>query len=155
MSRDTFAAIILFVIFAAYGQQAMQIDIFPGQELEPFKPRTMPIALAIGGMLLCVVRVFQELRSGATTAVTLSGYDWYRGGALCVVMLAYGFLFTPLGFLLATTLFLTTGFLVLGERRLLALLALPLGFSVLFWAVMTQLLDLYLAPGNWWQLVSG
>lgn len=155
LSRDSIAAILLFVVFAAYGQQAIHIDVFPGQELEPFKPRTMPIALAVGGMLLCAIRILQTLKSKATDATEWAGYDWFRGAALCLVMLAYGFLFTPLGFMLATTLFLATGFLVLGERRMIALLALPMGFTVLFWAVMTQLLGLYLAPGNWWPLVGG
>lgn len=155
LTKDSIAAILLFVVFAAYGQQAIHIDVFPGQELEPFKPRTMPVTLAVAGMLLCAVRLLQTLTSEATDTTVWAGYDWSRGAALCLVMLAYGYLFTPLGFMLATTLFLATGFLVLGERRMIALLALPLGFSVLFWAVMTQLLGLYLAPGNWWPLVGG
>jgi putative tricarboxylic transport membrane protein len=65
-------------------------------------------------------------------------------------MLGYGFAFTPLGFIPATTLFLLPGFFTLGERRKAVLLFLPLAFSLLFWAVMTQVLGLYLAPGDWW-----
>ncbi len=45
MRRDSIAAIFLLIVFAAYGQQALQIDMFPGQELEPFKPRTMPVSI--------------------------------------------------------------------------------------------------------------
>jgi putative tricarboxylic transport membrane protein len=66
---------------------------------------------------------------------------------LCVVMLLYGWLFTPLGFVIATTLFLAAGFLILGERRILVLSVLPPLFTVLFWAVMSRGLGLYLAPG--------
>lgn len=152
---DTIAAIILFVVFAAYGQQAMQIDVFPGQELEPFKPRTMPFALAICGMLLCAIRAFQALRSHSAEAVVWLGYDWKRAAILCTVMLGYGFLFNRLGFMVATAVFLAAGFYTLGERRLLLLFLLPAGFSILFWAVMTQLLGLYLAPGDWWIFVRG
>ena len=38
------AALFLFVLFVAYGLQATMIPSFPGQELEPFKPRTMPVS---------------------------------------------------------------------------------------------------------------
>ena len=36
------ASLLLFVLFVAYGLGAMTIPMFPGQEFEPFKPRTMP-----------------------------------------------------------------------------------------------------------------
>ena len=148
--HDTVAALILLVLFVVYGNLALQIEVFPGQEFEPFKPRTMPITLALSGILLCALRVFQSLRSQATDVTDWSGYDWKRAALLCLVMLGYGFAFTPLGFIPATTLFLVAGFFTLGERRKAVLLFLPLAFSLLFWAVMTQVLGLYLAPGDWW-----
>ncbi len=153
--RDTIAALVLFVLFAAYGIQATQIDVFPGQELEPFKPKTMPYALAICGMLLCVVRILQTLRDSLPEVVGWHTYDWRRAVILCAVMLAYGLLFTPLGFIPATALFLLAGFYTLGERQVIVLLLLPVGFSFFFWALMTQLLGLYLAPGDWWPLFDG
>lgn len=155
LQRDGIAAILLFVLFAAYGLQALQIDVFPGQELEPFKPRTLPFALAIGGMLLCAIRLLQTLRKPAAAGDSWARYDWKRCAVLCGVMLGYGFFFAPLGFILSTTLFLAAGFVALGERRLTVLLLLPLGFTLLFWAVMTQLLGLYLAPGDWLNFGQG
>jgi len=150
MRRDSIAAIFLLVIFAAYGQQALQIDLFPGQELEPFKPRTMPVALAVAGMVLCVIRILQTFRDQSAGVSNWPAYDWKRAGTLCIVMLGYGFAFTPLGFIAATILFLLAGFVTLGERRVIVLAILPLIFTLGFWAVMTQLLGLYLAPGDWW-----
>ena len=148
--HDTAAALILLVLFVAYGQQAMQIEVFPGQEFEPFKPRTMPLMLALSGVLLCAIRIFQSLRRQATDVTDWPGYDWKRAAVLCLVMLGYGLAFTPLGFIPATTLFLLAGFFTLGERRKLVLTFLPLVFSLAFWAVMTRMLGLYLAPGSWW-----
>lgn len=145
------AALCLFVVFAAYGLQATTIEAFPGQELEPFKPQTMPLALALAGMVLCVLRVLQLLRAqGATPAVQLSAYDWKRAGYLCLTMLAYEFMLVPFGFVLATTIFLAAGFLILGERRAVLLLSLPFVFSLVFYLVMTGGLGLYLSPGTWW-----
>lgn len=149
MRRDSIAAIFLLIVFAAYGQQALQIEMFPGQELEPFKPRTMPVALAVSGILLCIIRILQTFRDESVDVAVWQGYDWKRTGILCIVMLGYGFAFVPLGFLAATILFLLAGFLTLGERRIPALVFLPVIFTFAFWAVMTQLLGLYLAPGNW------
>lgn len=150
----TIAPIVLFVLFAAYGYQATLIDVFPGQELEPFKPRTMPLALAVAGMLLCVVQLLQGLRAPAADIHEQLHYDWPRAGMLVAAMVAYGALFTPLGFIAATSLFLAAGFAILGERRLLLLAVLPLVFTLLFWALMTQALGLYLAPGSWWQALG-
>jgi putative tricarboxylic transport membrane protein len=148
--HDTVAALVLLVLFVAYGYQAMQIEVFPGQEFEPFKPRTMPITLAVSGILLCAIRMFHSLRVQATDVTGWSGYDWKRAASLCIIMLGYGSVFTPLGFIPATTLFLLAGFFTLGERRKPVLLLLPLVFSLAFWAVMTRMLGLYLAPGSWW-----
>ena len=144
------ATAILFVAFAAYGLEALTIPLFPGQELEPFKPRTMPLALAVAGLLLCGIRVLQLSRGAdAEAGMRLDGLHWMPVLRLCLAMLAYGYLMIPLGFVLATTLFLVAGFLVLGERRRSILLFLPLAFSVAFFIVMTQGLGLYLAPGTW------
>ena len=144
------ATAVLFVAFAAYGLEALTIPLFPGQELEPFKPRTMPVALAIAGLLLCGIRVLQLSRGeGTETGMRLDGLHWPPVLRLCIAMLAYGYLMIPLGFVLATTLFLVAGFLVLGERRKSILLILPIAFSVAFFIVMTQGLGLYLAPGTW------
>lgn len=154
LNRDAVSAILLFVLFAAYGLQAMQIEVFPGQELEPFKPRTMPFALAVCGMFLCLIRCLQTLRESTGDVSTWQDYDWKRAAYLCVNMIVYGFLFTRLGFLAATVMFLMVGFVILGERRLAILIPLPIAFTVLFWLLATRLLGLYLAPGSWLPLAG-
>ena len=150
LRRDALAALLLFVLFATYGYLATYIEVFPGQELEPFKPRTLPFTLAIAGMFLCAARILQTLREKDSTTVMWAKYDWVSAALLCLVMIAYGYLFTRLGFITATAIFLFAGFYTLGERRLPALVLIPLVFTLVFWAVMTQLLGLYLAPGDWW-----
>ena len=144
------ATIVLFVVFAAYGLEALTIPLFPGQENEPFKPRTMPIALAIAGLLLTGIRTLQL--SGATDGdkdEKIGSLNWRPVILLCLVMVGYGFLLTPLGFIIATILFLLAGFLILGERRRSVLLFLPATFSVVFFLLMTEGLGLYLSSGTW------
>ena len=146
-NRDAVAAFVLLAGFLAMGLGVTSIELFPGQETEVFSPRTMPAALAIGGALLCLLRVVRCLRHPEAETVMLDGYDWARAGLLCAAMIGYGLLFEPLGFMLSTAVFLGAGFAVLGERRLPVLVLLPLAFSLLFWLIMTRVLSLYLAPG--------
>jgi putative tricarboxylic transport membrane protein len=144
------AAVVLFVFFMAYGMQALTIPLFPGQELEPFKPRTLPVALAVAGLLLCVIRLVQLVRlQTAIDGPDFGSMNWWPVIQLCIGMLMYGFLMLPLGFILATMLFLLAGFLILGERRRAVLLFLPSAFSLGFFLLMTQGLGLYLSTGTW------
>jgi putative tricarboxylic transport membrane protein len=147
LNRDAVAALVLLAVFLGFGYEATLIELFPGQETEVFSPRTMPLALAVGGTLMCLARLVQCLRHAEPGQVALGGFDWFRASLLCVTMIGYGLLFEPLGFLLATAVFLGAGFLVLGERRIVMLILLPLVFAALFWLVMTRMLGLYLAPG--------
>ena len=147
LNRNAVAAFVLLAGFLAMGLGVTSIELFPGQETEVFSPRTMPAALAVGGVLLCLLRVVQCLRHPEEDSFSLAGFDWTRAALLCVAMIGYGLVFDPLGFILSTALFLGTGFTVLGERRIPVLILLPLGFTLLFWLVMTRLLGMYLAPG--------
>ena len=144
------ATLILFALIAAYGFEALRIPLFPGQELEPFKPRTMPVLLAAAGLLLTAIRIVRLARGGGIEgSLGLAGLHWAPASWLCAAMLGYGFLMVPLGFVLATTLFLIAGFVILGERRRSVLLFLPVAFSIAFFLLMTEGLGLYLAPGAW------
>lgn len=147
LNRDAAAAFVLLAAFLAYGYGVTLIELFPGQETEVFSPRTMPWALAVGGVVLCLLQVFRCLRRNGPERTGFGDFDWSRAALLCANMIGYGLLFEPLGFLLATALFLGAGFLVLGERRIGLLTVLPLAFSGLFWLIMTRMLGLYLAPG--------
>lgn len=145
------AALLLFVLFAGYGLEATTIPSFPGQELEVFKPRTMPLALALAGLVLCAIHILQLVSNAETIGGPgMSALNLRPTVALTGTMLGYGFLLQPFGFVVATSLFLAAGFLILGERRLPLLLVLPPAFSLVFFLFMTRLLGLYLAPGQWW-----
>ena len=145
------ATLFLLAVFVAYGLEALTIPLFPGQEQEPFKPRTMPVALALAGIVLLLIRLGQLiLVPEESDGDAIAGFDWPSAGWLCAWMVLYGLALTPLGFVVATTLFLIAGFVTLGERRPLLLAALPLLFSLAFFLLMTRGLGLYLAPGLWW-----
>ena len=164
MTRDRIGALFFLALSIAYGILAQDIRVLGfGAETQPFTPRTMPTALAvIGGtiaflMLVLPPRPPESKADDAADAgqIEVPGgpfagwgrFDWWRLAGLGVTMVVYASLLTMLGFIVATTLFLMAGYLILGERRIGMLIGASLPVVVVFWAIMTQLLDIYLAPG--------
>ncbi len=148
LNRDSIAALGFLAFSIAYGWQATGIDMFPGQEGEAFTPRTFPLALAVIGGLLALGQAVKSLRQPPAEGDSWGGYDWPRVGLLLLTMLAYGATFSWLGFIVSTILFLVAGYLILGERRPLMIGFASAGVTLAFWAIMTRLLGLYLAPGE-------
>lgn len=150
MTRDFVGAAVLLTGFILYGAYARRIALFPGQEAAAFTPRTLPYAIAVMGILLCLARAAVALRRIEPAGETGTRAGWVRVAAFCLFMIAYSVLLVQAGFLIATILFLAAGFALLGERRPLMLGVLPPVFTVAFWFVMTRVLGLYLAPGALW-----
>jgi len=147
-NRDAAASLGFLAFSIAYGWQATGIEMFPGQEYEAFTPQTFPLALAVIGGVLALGQLVKSLREPPQAGEPWARYDWSRVGLLLLVTVAYGATFTWLGFLVATMLFLTAGYLILGERRPLVIGAASVLVTVGFWAIMTKLLGIYLAPGE-------
>lgn len=148
LSRDVAAALGFVAFSIAYGWQATGIDVFPGQEYEPFTPQTFPLALSVIGAILGLSQVAKSLRAPVSEAASWGGYDWPRVGLLLLSMLFYGATFTWLGFLVSTALFLAAGYLILGERRAVVVGSASVLVTVVFWLIMTKILGIYLAPGE-------
>ncbi len=68
--------------------------------------------------------------------------------ALLLLMLAYGLALGWLGFLVATTLFLIGGIRLMGEQSLAFACKVSLPFTLIFWALLTKGLNVYLEPGR-------
>jgi putative tricarboxylic transport membrane protein len=62
-------------------------------------------------------------------------------------MSIYGALFETLGFIVATLLFLVSGYVVLGERRIVAMLLASVPLVLGFWLLM-DFLGIYLNAGE-------
>lgn len=146
MSRDRVGALILLAFSLAYGALARQIELFPGSEYELFTARTMPFGLAVAGTVVSFLMLVLPARA-AEPGLPLRWLRWLPVAGLCLLMLLYGAIITRLGFVVSTTLFLCGGILLLGERRWYAVLGLSLPIALLFWAILTQLLGIYLEPG--------
>lgn len=149
-SKDRIGALLMLAFCAAYWFLTYQIRMLPFQANSAFNAQTMPEALAVIGVILCLaILIFP----GSDAAPDLRGYKWGLGAAMIALMVFYGYALRPLGFLASTSLFLIGGYAALGERNPITLIlaAVPIVFA--FWALMTWGLDIYVAP--WPEALSG
>lgn len=153
MTKDRISALFFLVLCVAYFWISQDIRIMPFARNDPVTPQTVPRALAIVGGIIAFLMLVLPPKGPRPTGGPFDGWGlfaWGRVISLGLVMLAYGFLLTRVGFIVSTSLFLIAGYLILGERRWTVLLAASVPVVVVFWALLTQLLGLYLATGSYW-----
>jgi putative tricarboxylic transport membrane protein len=146
LNRDRIGALIMLTFSVGYGALAFQIPLLPFQRNSAFTAQTLPFALSVLGIALSLALLLKP--SDGRTDTT--GFKWGLGAAICVVMVLYGLTVRPLGFLIATSAFLITCMLILGERRWLLILGASVPLVVAFWFLMAVVLDVYVAPWPSW-----
>ncbi|WP_286239199.1 tripartite tricarboxylate transporter TctB family protein [Neptuniibacter halophilus] len=147
LSKDHIGGLVFLALSVAYGYYAGQIPLLPGDEFEPFHAQTVPNALALFGTLLSIALLVTADRTGEHK-LKLKGYDFALVAKLLLLVILFALALEWIGFLLATCVFLIGGYWLLGERRPRTLLLASVPFAAGIWFVLTQLLDIYLAPGQ-------
>jgi len=156
LSKDQIGALVFLTLSLVYGYYAGQIAMLPGDEFEPFHARSLPTALAaLGGLFSFLLLIGSSLNpSRREQGVRLKGYDFALVAKLLLLIVLFGIALKWIGFLLSTFLFLIGGYWLLGERRPKTLLLASLPFAVVIWFILAQLLDIYLAPGALFTMLS-
>ena len=152
IAKDRIGGLIFLALSIGYGFSITLIPMYPGDEYEVFTAKTLPTALAILGAILSLVLIVSARNE---TKSELPSLDWTIALKLIALMVSYGVILEPLGFLIATSVFLFVGYWILGERRKLILFLCSVPLVIFFWYVLTQLLDIYLAPGALMQAIFG
>ncbi len=154
ITKDHIGGLIFLLLSATYGYYAGQIPLLPGDDFAPFNAQTLPNALTLIGLVLSVGLLVTASRDKAD-ALKLSGYDFSLVAKLLALVVIFGLALDWLGFFVATVLFLLGGYWLLGERRIKTLLLASLPFAAGIWFILTQLLDIYLAPGRFFAQLFG
>jgi putative tricarboxylic transport membrane protein len=76
----------------------------------------------------------------------LKEYELGKALSLLGLMVLYALALRPVGFLIATTVFLMAGSAVLGERRWLVMIAVSAAASVGVWYLVQEVLGIFLRP---------
>ncbi len=157
ITRDKLGALVFFIFSVCYGYYATQIPLYPGEEYEPFTSQSMPKLYALTSIIISslalLLSVIEDIKNKASQQHDQEAFDkagWLKIAALIGLMLFYGATLEPLGFIVSTTLFLIIGYLVMGERSPKTIFLASLPVVVVFWAIMTQALGIYLSSGSIW-----
>ena len=154
LTKDHIGGLVFLCLSVAYGYYAGQIPMFPGDEFEPFHAQTLPNALAWAGGLLSIA-LLVTARRDRQHRLRLGGYDFLLVAYLLVLVVIFAIALEWVGFLLSTLIFLIGGYWLLGERRIKTLLIASVPFAAGIWFVLSQLLEIYLAPGRLFTMIFG
>jgi len=143
LTKDRLGGLLLLIFCCVYAWKIGDIRLLPFQANQAFTARTMPEVLAVLGVGLSVALI---IFPGNVERFTVSELNWPLGLAFLALMSAYGLTVRPLGFLLATSLFLIAGFAMLGERNPLKLFLVAVPMVVAFWVLMNYGLDVTVRP---------
>ena len=147
------AFVLLFAMI--YLNATFDIPVHKMIFIEIFNARTLPMFLATATIIICLILIFMPGGglSDETMTDAVAGFQWKPCFLLTALMLLYGLTFNFFGFLLATFLFLFTGFSILEEKRYRKSATVAVAVALFMWAVLTQMFDIYLDSGDLYRLV--
>jgi len=115
-SQEKLTVLILLAASTMFGVQAQ--DFSPAADAAEIGPASgrLLLAAAFAGSLIAILMLLSPGKTHRSLSVTLR-YFWPQLAGLGILMIAYAFALEPVGFFLATSLFMALGSLLLGERR--------------------------------------
>ncbi len=154
ITKNHIGGLIFLCLSIAYGYYAGQIPLLPGDEFEAFHARSLPFTLALLGTLFSIALLVTS-RFDPKQKLRLGGHDFALVAQLLVLVMLFAVALDWLGFLVATVLFLIGGYWLLGVRSIKTLFIASVPFAVFLWFALSQLLDIYLAPGKFFSAIFG
>jgi len=154
ITKNHIGGLLFLCLSVAYGYYAQHIPLLPGDEYEAFHARSLPTTLAILGTLLSIALLVTS-RFDPKQKLQLKGYDFALVAKLLALVVLFAFALEWVGFLVATIFFLMGGYGLLGVRSIKVLLIASVPFAIFLWFALSQLLDVYLAPGRLFNTLMG
>jgi putative tricarboxylic transport membrane protein len=158
INKDKVGALFFLVLSLFYGLMIFNIPLNIMAKEAAFTARTVPVALAVGGISISLLILFlPSADAGGRDSIikTFSGFNWKRAGLLLGLMIFYGLILKLAGFIISSIIFLFVGFRILGEQRVKILLLASIPFVVVFWFLLNKILGVYLAPGSIFFFLGG
>ena len=159
LSINRWVALGLLAFSSGYGYLAFTYRILPFERFLAMKPNTLPIGLALAGMICSIALLLmpedQDSASGEEKTVLGSDhkylespgdYEWSKGVALLVLAVVYALSLRQAGFLLSTSMFLIIGGIMLGERKYWILVPVSCFASFLVWYLVDEVLTIFMRP---------
>jgi len=140
--------ILAFSLFYLRSSLSIPVDSFDAEI--GFTSKTLPIFLGSCAFAISLLLLFISYLQPEGESISEGARDYNLKPVLGLILLmaAYVALFSYLGFVLASALFLQSAFFLLGERRLLVSVSVSLGLVLFLWLLLTQVFGLYLDGGT-------
>jgi putative tricarboxylic transport membrane protein len=148
-NRDRLGAFLLLIFSLFYLRSAFLIPVDAFDAELGFTSKTLPIGLAACAILVSTLLLFIPVsdRDSANLADVIRHYRWKPMLVLVLLMGVYAAVFSYVGFVVASVLFLQAAFFVLGERRFLISVSVSVGLVSFLWIFLTRVFGLYLDKG--------
>ena len=159
LSINRWVALGLLAFSSGYGYLAFTYRILPFERFLAMKPNTLPIGLAVAGMICSIALLLmpegQDSETGEEKTVlgldhkyleSPGDYEWGKGVALLVLAVVYALSLRQAGFLLSTSMFLIIGGVMLGERKYWILVPVSCFASFLVWYLVDEVLTIFMRP---------
>jgi putative tricarboxylic transport membrane protein len=147
LTKDRFGGLLFLLLSITYGYYAADIPLLPGDKFEPFHAQTMPYWLSGLGVIFSILLIVLK------PALTMESESISNSNLVLMLgLMAFTFVFSValpwLGFPITTSIFLASSYWLLGERRPKMLVFASVPFALVFWLLLTQVLDVYIAPAR-------
>jgi len=165
MTKNAIGSIFFLVFSCFYFFNVFNIKKMPGSQFEVMTASTFPFYLGLGGIIISLtilILSFIKKDSDFLTLEYLKKLDFKTTIYFVIAMLFYGFTIRTLGFIIATIIFLTIGFLLLKEKNIKRILLISSGVSIGFYLLLNNVLGVYIDPGmiyeyfvgvdSWWMV---
>ena len=154
-------ALVLLAFSSGYLYLAYSYHLLPFERFLAVKPNTMPMGLAIGGIVCSLIILIRPQvpdvegdgtvnRPDAEYLQNPQNFNWGQGIGLLVLAAVYAVSLHALGFLFCTSAFLVLGGILMGERRYTFLIPIAITASVLVWYLVDEVLTIFLRPWPSW-----
>ena len=156
-NKDRVGSLLILVFAIVYLKYALGLPLDPTAGDDSFNARTLPVGLSIAAIAFAFLELIVSTRRAGDGRINaaVQGFSWLPTLLLVLSMAVYAFVFDWLGFILASYLFLHSGFLILGERRLLLSATVALALVMFLWSMLTQAFGIYLDSGDLFRFFAG
>lgn len=142
---DRYIALALLAFSVGYGYLAWVHPLLPFETRMPFKPNTMPLGLAVLGILFSSLLLLMPNSDEPSKDVEgWRGFAWKETTILIALAIAYAVVLRPFGFIVSTTLFIILSSRVLGETNVMRSVTTGIITSGLIWYLVDEVLGIYL-----------
>ncbi|MCZ6610779.1 MAG: tripartite tricarboxylate transporter TctB family protein [Alphaproteobacteria bacterium] len=157
MALDKWIAVVFLAIALVYGYASYTYPLLPFERNMVFLPSTMPMVLSGLGILFSLIIILTSRKTADADGDALGDFDIPRlrdhktGQALGLIaaMVVYALALRPIGFVVATTLFLFGTGWILGERKLHIMILSALVGAGCIWYLVQETLGIFLRPLPW------